>query len=158
MLIYRWTLADVYNPPLVNLLVREMIHDPSTQLGMSNGWSSAKSLFLKEETDLLFKYIKSKLPDMVTAQGWGNILTRGQSIGDHNHDRGTPDESWVSGVYYLTPGILICGGAFHFQPGQMAIFGSNKVHSVPPADDLRVTIAFNARVYHPDTYLDTLRS
>lgn len=121
-----------------------MMRDPYSQLGMSDGWSSSKDLLDSPYLDPLTTFIHSKIGHLPLS-GWGNILLQGQHIGPHNHSRGLEDDTWLSGVYYLTAGTLILGGTFHMEPGQLIIFKSSQFHEVPPAEDLRVTIAFNAR-------------
>lgn len=135
------------HPSFIHCIRLQMAQFPDSQLGVGTGWSGPKTLLDDPRMGPMRGYIQSKLPMPCSVVAWGNYLITGEKIGIHDHADG---QNALSGVYYLTDAELQLHPlgkpmeALSFHPGDIIIFPPDTKHSVPPATDLRISIAFNA--------------
>ncbi len=162
----RWPEAESYNHLLLQIVLKEQERDPTSRLGVSNGWASAKNLFNIPETQPLVDFIKSNLAQACTVSGWGNILEATQYIEPHDHiNSHLGGVNLFAGVYYIqVPKVAVLSfergkelSHETLEAGDLVLFSSGQRHFVAPATGRRVSIAFNAKLEVKKTALPWLQ-
>ncbi len=138
-----WRDHKTYCLQILDAIRFQKIYNPHSRLDTGSGWSGPKDLFSIPVVQPLIDFIQLETGcDQLT--GWANVLENGDYIGPHHHNDG---KNSISGIYYLTPGILETDKQFtiHFRPGDIALFDPSLNHWVDPStyDFPRITIAFN---------------
>lgn len=72
---------------------------------------------------------------------WGNLLKSGDYVEEHSHIAGGTDYATV--VYFGDSEITVGNTIFHNDRGHVLTFPASLQHSVPPAKEERITMAFN---------------
>lgn len=146
--VYQFAEHDRIASGLISLCLRLQKENPASALGvMKDGWSSPKGVIDCEELFEVLGFFRSKLAkENFRLVPWFNILSRGGSIGRHNH--------WQSdfvAVYHVEgEGDLFVeqGGRVHLLagvPGRMAVFPAYLYHSVPDCiTSRRISVSINA--------------
>jgi len=148
--VYQFVDHDRIAPGLISFCLRLAKENPASALGvMKNGWSSSKGKKWNcSELFELLAFFRSKLPEENFGLiPWFNILSRGGSIGRHNHS-----QSDFVAVYHVEgEGDLIIEHDGQVDllagiPGRMAVFPAALFHSVPNCiASRRISISINAK-------------
>jgi hypothetical protein len=150
MLIYElYPKSDVLIPILLPHIYKQKKDNPDMTLGVSGGltWSGYKTKWewCSQLYDL-FEYIENRYSKIIghgpfNYDIWGNIMSSGGILNNHDHNDGI--NKWT-GVYYLTSATInIMSTSLSFEPGWFILFPASEMHGVSKVDKERVSLAFN---------------
>lgn len=149
--VYRIISAPGFNERLGGSVRSWRENQPYSKLAPSTGWSSSKD-FKTAESLAILHFAKARYDfDLSRTEIWANVTREGEQVADHDHawSVGKKHRNIISGVYYPQDSeaqISFQEIGLHVSPreGLLLLFHPELRHSVQPAHQERISIAFNA--------------
>lgn len=144
---HRLRTADGFNQRLMEAVRAARKHRPHDKLAASQGWSSTKNFWPLEVYALIDAARRhAPLIDPRRVEVWANVTENGQAVAAHDHVDG---RNQLSGVYYPHDSKAAIrfpelGLRIPTCEGLLLLFSPELKHSVEPAEQERISIAFNA--------------